>query len=55
MSIFIYLFHVELGQILCTQPRKLAACSLATRVAEEYGCKLGEEVVTKLKSEFKEI
>ncbi|UJR12418.1 hypothetical protein I4U23_016594 [Adineta vaga] len=31
-------------QIICTQPRKLAARSLAARVAEEYGCKIGEEV-----------
>ncbi|CAF3955316.1 unnamed protein product [Rotaria sp. Silwood1] len=38
-------------QILCTQPRKLAACSLAARVAEEYGCRVGEEVGTKLESE----
>lgn len=33
-----------LEQIICTQPRKLAARSLAARVAEEYGCKVGEEV-----------
>ncbi|CAF1038377.1 unnamed protein product, partial [Didymodactylos carnosus] len=32
------------GQIICTQPRKLAARMLAARVAEEYGCKVGEEV-----------
>ncbi|CAF3303040.1 unnamed protein product [Rotaria sp. Silwood2] len=31
-------------QIICTQPRKLAARSLAARVAEEYGCQIGEEV-----------
>lgn len=28
----------------CTQPRRVAATSVATRVAEEYGCKVGEEV-----------
>ncbi|ODV79198.1 P-loop containing nucleoside triphosphate hydrolase protein [Suhomyces tanzawaensis NRRL Y-17324] len=28
----------------CTQPRRVAATSVATRVAEEYGCKLGEQV-----------
>ncbi len=28
----------------CTQPRRVAAISVAKRVAEEYGCKLGEEV-----------
>jgi len=28
----------------CTQPRRVAAISVATRVAEEYGCLVGEEV-----------
>jgi len=28
----------------CTQPRRVAAVSVAKRVAEEYGCKCGEEV-----------
>ena len=32
------------GMIGCTQPRRVAAKSVATRVAEEVGCKLGEEV-----------
>ncbi|CAF1256007.1 unnamed protein product, partial [Didymodactylos carnosus] len=32
------------GQIICTQPRKLAARSLAIRVAEEYGCSIGQEI-----------
>lgn len=32
------------GKIICTQPRKLAVRSLAGRVAEEYGCQIGEEV-----------
>ncbi|KAH3672688.1 hypothetical protein WICPIJ_010011 [Wickerhamomyces pijperi] len=31
-------------QIACTQPRRVAATSVATRVAEEMGVKLGEEV-----------
>lgn len=31
-------------KIICTQPRRLAAKSLAKRVALEYGTKLGEEV-----------
>ena len=31
-------------QILCVQPRKVAAISLARRVAQELGYKLGEEV-----------
>ena len=32
------------GMIGCTQPRRVAAVSVAKRVAEEYGCTLGEEV-----------
>ena len=28
----------------CTQPRRVAAVSVAKRVAEEYGCSLGAEV-----------
>ncbi|GAM26966.1 hypothetical protein SAMD00019534_101410, partial [Acytostelium subglobosum LB1] len=32
------------GRIGCTQPRRVAAMSVAKRVAEEYGCRLGEEV-----------
>jgi ATP-dependent RNA helicase DHX8/PRP22 len=32
------------GIVGCTQPRRVAAISIAKRVAEEYGCKLGEEV-----------
>ncbi|CCD25179.1 DEAH-box ATP-dependent RNA helicase PRP22 NDAI_0E03620 [Naumovozyma dairenensis CBS 421] len=32
------------GIIGCTQPRRVAAVSVAKRVAEEVGCKLGEEV-----------
>ena len=33
------------GKIVgCTQPRRVAAISVATRVAEEYGCRVGEEV-----------
>ena len=28
----------------CTQPRRVAAMSVAKRVAEEYGCRLGQEV-----------
>lgn len=31
-------------QIAVTQPRRVAAVSLATRVSEEHGCRLGEEV-----------
>ncbi|CAN6682276.1 unnamed protein product [Malus baccata var. baccata] len=32
------------GRIGCTQPRRVAAMSVAKRVAEEFGCRLGEEV-----------
>ncbi|KAG9152707.1 hypothetical protein Leryth_019270 [Lithospermum erythrorhizon] len=30
------------GKICCTQPRRVAAMSVAKRVAEEFGCRLGE-------------
>ena len=32
------------GIVGCTQPRRVAALSVAKRVAEEYGCMLGEQV-----------
>ena len=32
------------GKIGCTQPRRVAAMSVAQRVSEEYGCRLGQEV-----------
>jgi len=32
------------GKLGCTQPRRVAAMSIAKRVAEEFGCRLGEEV-----------
>ena len=32
------------GQIGCTQPRRVAAMSVAARVATEYGCTLGQQV-----------
>ncbi|KAA0163354.1 hypothetical protein FNF28_04274 [Cafeteria roenbergensis] len=32
------------GMIGCTQPRRIAASSVAERVAEEVGCRLGQEV-----------
>jgi ATP-dependent RNA helicase DHX8/PRP22 len=32
------------GKILCAQPRRIAAMSVAKRVAEEFGCQLGQEV-----------
>lgn len=37
--------YVGNGQMIgCTQPRRVAAISVATRVAEEFGCLVGEEV-----------
>jgi HrpA-like RNA helicase len=30
--------------IACTQPRRVAAMSVAARVADEVGCRLGDEV-----------
>eukprot|EP00271_Cylindrocystis_brebissonii_P023434 TRINITY_DN9716_c0_g2_i1.p1 TRINITY_DN9716_c0_g2~~TRINITY_DN9716_c0_g2_i1.p1 ORF type:complete len:1086 (-),score=351.57 TRINITY_DN9716_c0_g2_i1:963-4220(-) len=32
------------GKVGCTQPRRVAAMSVAARVAQEMGCKLGNEV-----------
>jgi HrpA-like RNA helicase len=32
------------GKLGCTQPRRVAAMSIAKRVAEEQGVRLGEEV-----------
>ena len=32
------------GKVGCTQPRRVAAMSVAKRVSEEFGCRLGEEV-----------
>ena len=32
------------GLVGCTQPRRVAAMSVAKRVSEEVGCELGEEV-----------
>lgn len=39
-----FLISSNKGQIAVTQPRRVAASSLAQRVSEEYGCVLGEEV-----------
>ena len=33
--------YTQQGIIGCTQPRRVAAMSVAKRVAEEYGCQLG--------------
>ncbi|GIX62581.1 pre-mRNA-processing protein 8, putative [Babesia caballi] len=42
-----YLYEVgygKAGKIGCTQPRRVAAMAVASRVAQEVGCKLGQEV-----------
>jgi len=36
--------YTSKGVIGCTQPRRVAAMSVAKRVAEEFGCRLGQEV-----------
>eukprot|EP01130_Rhizamoeba_saxonica_P002533 TRINITY_DN1231_c0_g1_i1.p1 TRINITY_DN1231_c0_g1~~TRINITY_DN1231_c0_g1_i1.p1 ORF type:complete len:1213 (+),score=370.17 TRINITY_DN1231_c0_g1_i1:438-4076(+) len=36
--------YTERGIIGCTQPRRVAAMSVAKRVAEEVGCRVGQEV-----------
>lgn len=36
--------HKDIKAIGCTQPRRVAAMSVAKRVAEEVGCRLGQEV-----------
>lgn len=36
--------YTAAGRVGCTQPRRVAAMSVAKRVAEEVGCRLGEEV-----------
>jgi ATP-dependent RNA helicase DHX8/PRP22 len=33
--------YTQRGKIACTQPRRVAAMSVAKRVSEEYGCRLG--------------
>ena len=40
--------YTSKGKIGCTQPRRVAAMSVAKRVAEEVGCRLGEEVSLQL-------
>ncbi|KAL1793860.1 hypothetical protein ACET3X_007281 [Alternaria dauci] len=45
--------YIESGMIAITQPRRVAAMSVAQRVAEEYGCKLGNEVGYSIRFEDK--
>jgi ATP-dependent RNA helicase DHX8/PRP22 len=39
------------GRIGCTQPRRVAAMSVAKRVAEEVGCRVGQEVGSSIRFE----
>ena len=39
----------ENGKIGCTQPRRIAAMSIARRVAEELHCSVGEQVGYKIR------
>lgn len=41
------------GKIACTQPRRMAAVSVAKRVSEEFGCKLGSKVGYSIRFEDK--
>ena len=36
--------YTNVGKVACTQPRRVAAMSVASRVADEVGCRLGQEV-----------
>ena len=45
--------YSKLGKIGCTQPRRVAAMSVATRVAQEVGCKLGHDVGYSIRFEGK--
>lgn len=44
MAQYIYEENLVEGMIGCTQPRRVAAISVAKRVSEEKGCRLGNEV-----------
>ncbi|KAL0234183.1 hypothetical protein PCE1_001221 [Barthelona sp. PCE] len=39
-----FLFEAGLGNVFCTQPRRLACSSVARRVAHEMGCRVGTVV-----------
>ena len=36
--------YTKQGKVGCTQPRRVAAMSVAARVSQEMGCKIGHEV-----------
>lgn len=39
-----FLIPLNRKRVAVTQPRRVAAASLATRVSDEFGCRLGEEI-----------
>lgn len=39
--------------VVCTQPRRVAAISVASRVADEFGCALGDEIGYGVRFDFK--
>lgn len=45
--------HLQGTQVACTQPRRVAAMSVAARVADEMDCTLGEEVGYNIRFENK--
>ncbi|KAL8433845.1 hypothetical protein ACSSS7_003589 [Eimeria intestinalis] len=45
--------YAKAGRVGCTQPRRIAAMSVAARVAQEVGCRLGMEDCTSDKTELK--
>ena len=36
--------YTQYGMVGCTQPRRVAAMSVAKRVSDEVGCELGDDV-----------
>ncbi|CAI5755535.1 unnamed protein product [Candida verbasci] len=48
-----YLYEEGFGSIACTQPRRVAAMSVAKRVSEEMACKLGDLVGYSIRFEDK--
>ena len=43
--------YADKGRIGCTQPRRVATISVAKRIADEVGCRLGQEVVYAIRFE----
>ena len=66
MSLYSHLFTLNFGLtgwtnssyegkqcVVCTQPRRIAAVSVANRVATEFGCEIGEEVGYGVRFDYK--